>query len=69
MMLDKPLLDDRNKLEDCAQPERAEGDAEKALASPKDRDNCVQEAERIKPGSDAKPDKTGFAHDLSSTLV
>ena len=63
-MLDESLFDNRYQLKNDAQSERAKGDAEETLAPAQDRDNGINEAERIESGGDTKPEKTGFAHDL-----
>jgi hypothetical protein len=63
------LLDDRDELEDGAKTECAKGDAEETFAPAQDRDNGIEEAERIESGGDSKPEKTGFAHEEVSISV
>ena len=73
-IVDDALFDDGDEVEDRAQGEGGQGDAEEVLAAADQGKNGMQQTERVQRGGHAQPDDAHFSHGriaklLSETLL
>ena len=68
-IVDDALFDDGDEVEDRAQGEGGQRDAEEVLAAADQGEDGMQEAERVKRGGHAEPDDAHFCHGRIAKLL